>query len=98
MDLLTTPVIAGLLFTGTACVVGSSGEYEPANALLTETVANPVRKALGGGRHGPLLPWKRGGPGVGLDIPLAKKDAPYVRSLYDTFTVMFPDTSQASSC
>lgn len=73
---------------GKACL---AGEYEHGNALLTETFANPVRVALGGGKSWVPSTGKRGGPGVSLDIPLAHKDALYIRSHYDTFTVSFPD-------
>ncbi len=34
---------------------------------------------------------KRGGPGTSIDIPLAHKDALYVRSHYDTVTAQFAD-------
>jgi hypothetical protein len=34
---------------------------------------------------------KRGVPGTAIDVPLAHKDALYVRSHYDTVTVSFPD-------
>lgn len=38
---------------------------------------------------------KRGVPGTTIDIPLAHKDALYVRSHYDTVTVNFPDGPNA---
>jgi hypothetical protein len=34
---------------------------------------------------------KRAAPGTSIDIPLAHKDALYVRSHYDTITVSFTD-------
>ena len=34
---------------------------------------------------------KRAGPGVTFDIPLAHKDALYVRSHYDGISIMLPD-------
>lgn len=34
---------------------------------------------------------KRGGPGTVLDIPLAHKDALYVRSHYDSVSALFND-------
>ncbi len=76
---------------GKACLVGMAGEHEHGNALLTEVFANPIRTSLGGGKSWVPSTGKRGGPGVSLDIPLAHKDALYVRSHYDTFTVSFPD-------
>ena len=76
---------------GKACLVGTDGEYEHGNALLTSPAANPVRAALGGGKAWVPSTGKRGGPGTAIDIPLAHKDALYVRSHYDTVTASFPD-------
>ena len=76
---------------GKACLVGIDGEYEHGNALLTNPAANPVRAALGGGKSWVPSSGKRGGPGTVLDIPLAHKDALYVRSHYDTVSAMFND-------
>ena len=76
---------------GKACLVGIDGEYEHGNALLTNLAANPVRAAVGGGKAWVPSSGKRGGPGTVLDIPLAHKDALYVRSHYDTLSVMFND-------
>jgi hypothetical protein len=76
---------------GKACLVGTSGEYEHGNAFLTQTFADPVREAIGGGKAWVPSTGKVAGPGAGLDIPLAHKDALYVRSNYDTVTVSFGD-------
>jgi hypothetical protein len=76
---------------GKACLVGIDGENEHGNALLTNPAANPVRAALGGGKAWVPSTGKRGGPGTAIDVPLAHKDALYVRSHYDTVTVSFPD-------
>lgn len=76
---------------GKACLVGIDGEYEHGNALLTNPAANPIRDALGGGKSWVPSSGKRGGPGTVLDVPLAHKDALYVRSHYDTVSVMFND-------
>jgi hypothetical protein len=76
---------------GKACLVGVDGEYEHGNALLTNPAANPVRAALGGGKAWVPSSGKRGGPGTPIDVPLAHKDALYVRSHYDTVTVTLPD-------
>jgi len=76
---------------GKAILVGVDGEYEHGNALLTNPAANPIRDALGGGKAWVPSSGKRGGPGTILDIPLAHKDALYVRSHYDTVSVMFND-------
>ena len=76
---------------GKACLVGIDGEYEHGNALLTNPAANPVREAVGGGKSWVPSTGKRGGPGTSIDVPLAHKDALYVRSHYDTVTVSFND-------
>ncbi|MBL0422920.1 amino acid synthesis family protein [Ramlibacter sp. AW1] len=76
---------------GKACLVGVDGEYEHGNALLTNPAANPVREAVGGGKSWVPSTGKRGGPGTPIDIPLAHKDALYVRSHYDTVTATFND-------
>lgn len=76
---------------GKAILVGTDGEYEHGNALLTNPAANPVRDAVGGGKSWVPSTGKRGVPGTILDIPLAHKDALYVRSHYDTMSVSFDD-------
>jgi hypothetical protein len=76
---------------GKACLVGIDGDYEHGNALLTNPAANPVREAVGGGKSWVPSTGKRGGPGTTLDVPLAHKDALYVRSHYDTISVAFND-------
>jgi hypothetical protein len=76
---------------GKAALVGVAGEYEHGNAFLTQTFADPVREAVGGGLSWVPSTGKVGGPGTALDIPLAHKDALYVRSHYDTVTVAFGD-------
>jgi len=76
---------------GKAILVGLDGEYEHGNALLTNPAANPVREAVGGGKAWVPSSGKRGVPGTILDIPLAYKDALYVRSHYDTMSVSFDD-------
>jgi len=76
---------------GKACIVGVEGEYEHGNALLTTAFADPVREALGGGKAWISSTGKRGGPGTSIDVPLAHKDALYVRSHYDTMTITLAD-------
>jgi hypothetical protein len=76
---------------GKACVVGTAGEYEHGNAFLTATMMDPLRECLGGGLAWVPSTGKRGGLGTTVDIPLAHKDALYVRSHYDTVTATFPD-------
>ncbi len=76
---------------GKAALVGVEGEYEHGNAFLTSEFADPVRAALGGGKAWIPSTGKRAGPGATIDIPLAHKDALYVRSHYDTISVSFTD-------
>jgi hypothetical protein len=76
---------------GKACIVGVQGEYEHGNALLTSAFADPVRDAVGGGKSWIPSTGKIGGPGTTIDVPLAHKDALYVRSHYDTITVTLAD-------
>lgn len=76
---------------GKAILVGLDGEYEHGNALLTNPAADPIRVALGGGKAWVPSTGKRGVPGTVLDIPLAYKDALYVRSHYDTVSASFND-------
>ncbi|MCB1486570.1 MAG: amino acid synthesis family protein [Bauldia sp.] len=76
---------------GKACLVGVAGEYEHGNAFLTQFAADPVRKALGGAKAWVPSTGKVGAPGTAIDVPLAFKDALYVRSHYDTMTASFGD-------
>ncbi len=80
---------------GKAILVGANGEYEHGNAFLTNPAANPIRDAVGGGMSWVPSTGKIGGPGATLDIPLAHKDALYVRSHYDTISVSFNDAPRA---
>lgn len=77
---------------GKAALVGTQGEYEHGNAFLTNTFADPIRAALGGGAAWFPSTGKRAAPGATIDIPLAHKDALYVRSHYDTVSVAFTDS------
>ncbi|MGD9945374.1 MAG: amino acid synthesis family protein [Burkholderiaceae bacterium] len=76
---------------GKAGVVGIAGEQEHANALLTTPAAEPLRKAIGGGKAWISSVTKVGGPGTTLDVPIAHKDALYVRSTYNAMTLHFHD-------
>lgn len=76
---------------GKAILVGVAGEYEHGNAFLTNPAANPVRDAVGGGMSWVPSTGKVAAAGAVLDIPLAHKDALYVRSHYDTVSMSFSD-------
>ena len=81
----------GIMSYGKACIVGERGEYEHGNAFLTNTFAEPIRAAIGGGKSWIPSTGKRGGLGTIIDVPLAHKDALYVRACYDTVTASFGD-------
>lgn len=76
---------------GKAGVVGVGGEQEHANALLTTTFANPIRSHIGGGKAWIPSVTKVAAVGATVDVPLAHKDALYVRSHYDTMGIHLPD-------
>lgn len=76
---------------GKACLVGTNGEYEHGNAFITTAFAEPVRTALGGGKAWIPSTGKRSAVNGQIDVPLAHKDALYVRSHYDTCTVSIDD-------
>jgi len=76
---------------GKGGVVGLNGEQEHVNALLTTAFAEPLRARLGGGKAWISSMTKRAAPGAEIDIPVAHKDALYVRSFYDGVTVTLHD-------
>lgn len=76
---------------GKAGLVGVSGEQEHANALLTTTFANPIRAQIGGGKAWIPSVTKIASVGAMLDLPIAHKDALYVRSHYDSMGIYLPD-------
>ena len=79
---------------GKAAIVGSNGEQEHGNAMLTTVFGNVMRDAAGGGKAWISSMTKRAAPGAMIDIPLAHKDALYVRSHYDGMTLTLPDGPQ----
>lgn len=76
---------------GKGALVGISGEQEHANALLTGEFAEPLRKALGGGKAWISSMTKVAAAGTMIDIPMNCKDALYVRSHYDGMSLVLPD-------
>ena len=58
-------------------------------ALLTTVFGNGCARRRAAARRGPSLT-KRAAPGASIDIPLAHKDALYVRSHYDGITITLP--------
>jgi hypothetical protein len=76
---------------GKGAIIGIGGEQQHGSAMLTTVFGNVMREAVGGG-----IAWissftKRAAPGSTIDIPLAHKDALYVRSHYDGISIMLPD-------
>jgi hypothetical protein len=76
---------------GKGGIVGIDGDQEHINALLTTVYGDALRRHAGGGAAWIPSMTKRGGAGTSIDIPLAYKDALYVRSHYDGITVAVPD-------
>jgi hypothetical protein len=77
---------------GKAAVVGLNGEQEHGVAMLTTIFGDILRNAVGGGKAWVSSMTKRAAAGAAIDIPLAYKDALYVRSHYDGMTVTLQDS------
>lgn len=76
---------------GKAAIIGLAGEQEHGVAMLTTVFGNVMREAAGGGKAWISSLTKRAPPGAAIDIPLAHKDALYVRSHYDGMTITLHD-------
>jgi hypothetical protein len=76
---------------GKGAVIGINGEQEHGVAMLTTVFGNVMRDAAGGGKAWISSLTKRAAPGASIDIPLAHKDALYVRSHYDGITITLHD-------
>jgi hypothetical protein len=76
---------------GKGAVVGIDGEQEHGVALVTTIFGNAFRESIGGGKAWISSVTKRSAPGVNIDIPLAHKDALYVRSHYDGMSLTLHD-------
>lgn len=76
---------------GKAAIIGINGEQEHGVSLLTTVFGNVMRDAAGGGKAWISSLTKRATPGSTIDIPLAHKDALYVRSHYDGITITIHD-------
>ena len=80
---------------GKSAISGMHGEVEHAHAFLTTVFADKLREAVGGGKAWISSTAKRGEMGTSIDVPLASKDALFVRSHYDTITVHVADAPAA---
>lgn len=76
---------------GKGGLVGTAGEQEHANALLTTAFANPIRDQIGKAEAWVSSMTKVAGPGAMIDIPMNCKDDVYVRSHYDGMSLVLPD-------
>ena len=76
---------------GKAAIIGIHGEQEHGVALLTTVFGNVMRETAGGGKAWISSFTKRAAAGATIDVPLAHKDALYVRSHYDGISITLPD-------
>ncbi|WP_174735220.1 amino acid synthesis family protein [Mesobacillus harenae] len=76
---------------GKAAVVGINGEQEHGVAMLTTIFGNILRDNVGGGKAWVSSMTKRASTGQTVDVPLAYKDALYVRSHYDGMSLTLHD-------
>jgi hypothetical protein len=76
---------------GKAAIIGLNGEQEHGVAMLTTVFGNVMRDAAGGGKAWISSLTKRAAPGASIDVPLAHKDALYVRSHYDGMSLTLHD-------
>jgi hypothetical protein len=82
---------------GKGGIVGLGGELEHANAMLTTVFATPLREAVGGAEAWIPSFTKLAAPGSAIDVPLAHKDALYVRSHYDGMSITLPSDAPAAN-
>jgi hypothetical protein len=75
---------------GKGGMAGTAGEQEHVVACITTVFGDALREAVGGGAAWISSATKVAVPGSPLDLPLAHKDALYVRSHYDAVTVAIP--------
>lgn len=76
---------------GKGAVIGVLGEQEHGVALLTTEFGDALRSAVGGGQAWISSATKVGVPGTSIDVPLAHKDALYVRDHYDAIECRIPE-------
>ena len=76
---------------GKGAIVGINGDIEHGVAMLTSEFGNVFREKIGGGKAWITSTKKRAMPGSTIDIPLAHKDALYVRSHYDGMSITLHD-------
>jgi hypothetical protein len=75
---------------GKGGMAGTAGEQEHVVACVTTVFGDALREAVGGGAAWISSATKVAVAGSPLDLPLAHKDALYVRSHYDAVTITVP--------
>jgi hypothetical protein len=75
---------------GKGALVGTAGEQEHGVACLTTPFGDALREGIGGSTWVTSTS-KVAAPGEPIDVPLAYKNALFVREFYDTVTVRVPD-------
>ena len=76
---------------GKGGIAGVGGEQEHVVACVTTLFGDALRDSVGGGEAWVSSATKVASAGTSLDIPLAHKDALYVRAHYDAITFAVPD-------
>ena len=76
---------------GKGGIAGLNGEQEHLVACVTTIFGDAFRAAVGGGEAWISSATKVASAGAPLDVPLAHKDALYVRSHYDSVSISAPD-------
>jgi hypothetical protein len=77
---------------GKGGIAGVAGEQEHVVACITTPFGDALREGVGGGAAWISSATKVGSAGEPLDLPLAYKDALYVRSHYDAMTIRISDS------
>ena len=85
--LLDAPVLG----YGKGGIAGVDGEQEHVVACLTTVFGNALRDAIGGAEAWISSATKVAAAGESLDLPLAYKDALFVREFYDAVSFRIPD-------
>lgn len=76
---------------GKGGIAGLNGEQEHLVACVTTIFGDAFRDAVGGGEAWISSTTKTASAGAALDVPLAHKNALYVRSHYDSVSISSPD-------
>jgi len=80
---------------GKGGIAGLAGEQEHVVACITTPFGDALREAVGGGAAWISSATKTASAGETLDLPLAYKDALFVRSHYDAISFRIPDAPRS---